>query len=115
MPEVPSRAIFLRSLPPQTAGLFGALAVGAVVIGLLARSSRMSSEVSSRSRPPRAALLLALGLGAASLGALAIGALAVGAVAIGRLAVGKARFRELEVDELTVRKLHVLERDGPAE
>jgi hypothetical protein len=90
------------------AASLGALAIGAVAIGLLARSSQRSNEASARSRLPQTANMLALALGAASLGALAIGA-----VAIGRLAIGKARLRELEIDELTIRRLHVLERDWP--
>jgi hypothetical protein len=32
---------------------------------------------------------------------------------VGRLAIKKARFGVLEVDELTVRKLRVVEHDGP--
>jgi hypothetical protein len=83
-----------------------ALAIGAVAIGLLARSSRMSGEASARSKLPRIANMFALAVGAASLGALA-----GGAVAVGRLAIGKARIRELEIDQLTVRRLHVSERD----
>ena len=51
--------------------------------------------------------------GAAAFGAVAIGALAIGRLAVGRLVIKKARFSALEVDELTVRKLRVVEREGP--
>ena len=42
-----------------------------------------------------------------------IGALAIGRLAVGRLTIRKARFGALEVDELTVRKLRVVENEGP--
>ena len=40
-------------------------------------------------------------------------ALAIGRLAVGRLVIKKARFSALEVDELTVRRLRVVEREGP--
>jgi hypothetical protein len=40
-------------------------------------------------------------------------ALAIGRVAVGRMTIRKARFGALEVDELTVRRLHIVEHDGP--
>jgi hypothetical protein len=95
-----------ESAPRLGPASLGALVIGAVAVGLLSRSSRMSGEVSARSKLPRIANVLALALGAS-----ALGALAVGAVAIGRLAVGKARIRELEIEKLTVRRLNVFERD----
>jgi hypothetical protein len=52
-------------------------------------------------------------LGAAAFGAVAIGALAIGRLAIGRLVIKKARFSRQEVDELTVRRLRVVEHEGP--
>jgi len=78
----------------------------------------MARQVTVQSKPSPAASLLALALGAAAVGAVAIGALAIGRLAVGRLAVGrlavkKARFGVLEVDELTVRRLRVVERQGP--
>jgi hypothetical protein len=73
----------------------------------------MAHEVIRQSTAVPATSLLALALGAAAFGALAIGALAVGRVAVGRLVIKKARFGALHVDELTVRKLRVVERDGP--
>ena len=73
----------------------------------------MPREVIKQPNTAPVTSLLALALGAAAFGAIAIGALAVGRIAIGRLAIKKARFGTLHVDELTVRKLRVLERDGP--
>jgi hypothetical protein len=75
----------------------------------------MTRDVTAR---PRAILpankLLALVLGAAAIGALAIGALAIGHVAVGRLVIRKARLGALEVDDLTVRRLRVVEHEGPS-
>ena len=73
----------------------------------------MAHEASRQSNVVPATSLLALALGAAAFGAIAIGALAIGRIAVGRLVIKKARFGVLKVDELTVRKLRVLERDGP--
>ncbi len=73
----------------------------------------MVHEVTGRSKAVPAASLLALALGAAAFGAVAIGALAVGRLVVGRLVIKKARFAALEVDELTVRKLRVVEHEGP--
>jgi hypothetical protein len=73
----------------------------------------MAREVIRQSKAVPATSLLALALGAAAFGAVAIGAVAIGRVAIGRLVIKKARFGALEVDELTVRKLRVVEHDGP--
>jgi hypothetical protein len=73
----------------------------------------MAREVIGRAKAIPAGRLLALALGAAALGAVAIGALAIGRLAVGRLAIKKARFGAIEVDELTVRKLRVVEREGP--
>jgi hypothetical protein len=73
----------------------------------------MAREVIRQADAVPATSLLALALGAAAFGAVAVGALAIGRVAIGRLVIKKARFGALEVDELTVRKLRVVERDGP--
>ena len=73
----------------------------------------MAREVSGRPKAVPTASLLALALGAAAFGAVAIGALAIGRLAVGRLVIKKARFGALEVDELTVRKLHVIEHEGP--
>jgi hypothetical protein len=73
----------------------------------------MAREVTVQSKPSPAASLLALALGAAAVGAVAIGALAIGRLAVGRLTIRKARFGALEVDELTVRKLRVVEHEGP--
>jgi hypothetical protein len=56
---------------------------------------------------------LVLALGAAAFGAVAIGALAIGRLDVGRLVIKKARFSALEVDGLTVRKLRVVEHEGP--
>ena len=95
-----------ESAPRLGPASLGALVIGGVILGLLSRNSRMSGEVSARSKLLLIANMLALAVGAASLGAAAIGA-----VAIGRLAIGKARIRELEIDQLTVRRLHVSERD----
>jgi len=74
----------------------------------------MAREVIRQSNTVPATSLLALALGAAAFGAVAIGALAVGRLAVGRLAIKKARFGVLEVDELTVRKLRVVDHDGPS-
>jgi hypothetical protein len=71
----------------------------------------MPREVTGPSNP--ATSLLALALGAAAIGAIAIGALAIGRLAVGRLVIKRARFRMLEVDELTVRRLRIVEHDGP--
>jgi hypothetical protein len=79
----------------------------------------MSREiVRRRAEAAPAVSVVATAIGAAAFGAIAVGAVAIGALAIGRLAVGritvkKARFHALDVDELTVRKLRVLEREGP--
>ena len=56
---------------------------------------------------------MALALGAAAFGAVAIGALAIGRLVVGRLVIKKARFGALEVDELTVRKMRIVEHQGP--
>ena len=56
---------------------------------------------------------MALALGVAAFGAVAIGALAIGRLVVGHLVIKKARFGALEVDELTVRKLRIVEHDGP--
>jgi hypothetical protein len=58
----------------------------------------------------------AVASGALALGALALGALAIGALAIYRLRIDRADMREahfgkVAIDDLTVRHLHVLERD----
>ncbi len=73
----------------------------------------MVREVTRQSKAVPASSLLALALGAAAFGAVAIGALAIGRLAVGRLVIKKARFSALEVDDLTVRKLRVVEREGP--
>jgi hypothetical protein len=78
----------------------------------------MASEVTSRSNARPAASLVAVALGAAAVGAVAIGALAIGRLAINRLAINrltvrKAQFGTLEVDDLTVRRLRVVEPQGP--
>jgi hypothetical protein len=57
--------------------------------------------------------MVALALGAAAFGAVAVGVLAIGRLAVSRMAIKKARFDVLEVDELTVRRLRVLDYDGP--
>lgn len=74
---------------------------------------QMAREVIRQSKAVPATSLLALALGAAAFGAVAVGALAIGRLAIGRLSIKKARFGAIEVDELTVRKLRVVEHDGP--
>jgi hypothetical protein len=74
---------------------------------------QMAHEAIRQSKIVPATSLLALALGAAAFGAIAIGAMAVGRMAVGRLVIKKARLGALEVDELTVRKLRVVERDGP--
>jgi hypothetical protein len=74
----------------------------------------MAREVTFQSKPIPAVSLLALALGAAAFGAVAIGALAIGRLAVGRLVIKKARFSALEVDELTVRRLRVVEHEGPS-
>jgi hypothetical protein len=73
----------------------------------------MARDAIRQSDAVPATSLLALALGAVALGAIAIGAVAVGRLAVGRLVIKKARLGTLEVDELTVRKLRVVERDGP--
>src|ERR1700738_2742136 len=73
----------------------------------------MAREVTFQSKPIPAVSLLALALGAAAFGAVAIGALAIGRLVVGHLVIKKARFNALEVDELTVRKLRVVEHEGP--
>jgi hypothetical protein len=73
----------------------------------------MAQEVTDQSKGGPAVSLLGLALGAAAIGAVAIGALAIGRLAVGRLVIKKARFGALEVDELTVRRLRVIEHDGP--
>jgi hypothetical protein len=73
----------------------------------------MAGEVSRQSKAVPAGSLLALALGAAAVGAVAIGALAIGRLVVGRLVIKKARFGVLQVDELTVRKLRVVDHNGP--
>ncbi len=73
----------------------------------------MTREVSRQLKAPPATSLLALALGAAAFGAVAIGALAVGRLVVGRLVIKKARFSAVEVDELTVRRLRVVDHEGP--
>jgi hypothetical protein len=73
----------------------------------------MVREVMRQSKAVPAASLLALALGAAAFGAVAIGALAIGRLVVGRLVIKKARFGALEVDELTVRKMRIVEHQGP--
>jgi hypothetical protein len=73
----------------------------------------MAREITRQSKTVPATSLLALALGAAAFGAVAVGALAIGRVAVGRLVIKKARFGALEVDQLTVRKLRVVDHDGP--
>jgi hypothetical protein len=73
----------------------------------------LARETARRSESAAVAGMIALALGAAAVGAVAIGALAIGRLAVGRLTIKKARFETLEVDELTVRRLRVLEKDGP--
>ena len=75
--------------------------------------SHMVREVMRRSKAVPAGNLLALALGAAAFGAVAIGALAIGRLVVGRLVIKKARFGALEVDELTVRKMRIVEHQGP--
>jgi hypothetical protein len=81
-------------------------------INLIAESE-MAREVTGASGPGPAASLVAVALGAAAVGAVAIGALAIGRLAIGRLTIRKAQFGSLEVDELTVRRLRIIEPQGP--
>jgi hypothetical protein len=78
----------------------------------------LAREVTGTTGPRPVASLVAVALGAAAVGAVAIGALAIGRLAINRLtinrlAVKKARLESLEVDELTVRRLRVIEPQGP--
>lgn len=73
----------------------------------------MARDVTHGSHPSPVASLVAVALGAAAVGAVAIGALAIGRLAIGRITVRKAQFGSLEVDELTVRRLRVIEPQGP--
>jgi hypothetical protein len=78
----------------------------------------MAREVTGSTGPRPVASLVAVALGAAAVGAMAIGALAIGRMAINRLAINrltvrKAQFGTLEVDELTVRRLRVIEPQGP--
>ena len=73
----------------------------------------MAREITTQSKAVLPTNLLTLALGAAAFGAVAIGALAIGRIVVGRLVIKKARFGALEVDELTVRKLRVVESDGP--
>jgi hypothetical protein len=75
--------------------------------------SQMAREVTGQSKAVSTASPLALALGAIALGAVAIGALAIGRLVVGRIVIKKARFGALEVDELTVRKLRVVEHEGP--
>jgi hypothetical protein len=77
----------------------------------------MARDVTQRSHPSPAVSLVAVA-GAAAIGAVAIGALAIGRLAISRLMISrlmvrKAQFGSLEVDELTVRRLRVIEPQGP--
>jgi hypothetical protein len=67
----------------------------------------MAREIADQSK----ASLLALALGVTALGATAIGALAIDRLVVGRLLVKHVHFREL--DTLTVRRLRVVEREGP--
>jgi hypothetical protein len=71
--------------------------------------SSIAREIADQSK----ANLLALALGVTALGATAIGALAIGRLVVGRLLVKHVHFREPEVDTLTVRRLRVVEREGP--
>src|SRR5215510_10138203 len=73
----------------------------------------MPRDIVRRAEAIPATSMIALAIGAAAFGAVAVGALAIGRLALGRVTVKKARFQTLEVDELTVRKLRVLEYDGP--
>jgi len=88
---------------------------GSEKLATIERGLPMTRDVTAR---PRAILpankLSALVLGAAAIGALAIGALAIGHVAVGRLVIRKARLGALEVDDLTVRRLRVVEHEGPS-
>jgi hypothetical protein len=72
-----------------------------------------ASSLTGQAKAVSAASLLALAVGAAAFGAVAIGALAVGRLVVGRLVIKNARFGALEVDELTVRKLRLVEHEGP--
>jgi hypothetical protein len=89
------------------------LRLGLSVIGTDEMKSQMAREITGQSKTIPAVSLLALALGAAGFGAVAIGALAIGRLAVGRLVIKKARFSKLEVDELTVRRLRVVEHEGP--
>lgn len=73
----------------------------------------MPRNVARRAEAIPATTMLALALGAVAFGAVAVGVLAIGRLAVGRVAVKKGRFEVLEVGELTVRRLRVLEQDGP--
>jgi hypothetical protein len=73
----------------------------------------MVREVTRQSKAVPVGSLLALALGAAAFGAVVIGALAIGRLVVGRLVIKKARFGALEVDELTVRKMRIVEHQGP--
>jgi hypothetical protein len=72
----------------------------------------MPREIIRRAEAVPATSMIALAIGAAAFGAVAVGALAIGRLVLGRVTVKKARL-PLEVDELTVRKLRVLEYEGP--
>jgi hypothetical protein len=75
--------------------------------------SQMARLVTGQSKVISTASLLALALGAVAFGAAAIGVLAIGRLVVGRVVIKKASFGALEVDELTVRKLRVVEHEGP--
>jgi hypothetical protein len=72
----------------------------------------MARDMSDRPTAGPAMSLLAFALGAAALGVVAVGALAIGRLAVGRLVIKRARFKALVVGDLTVRRLHIIERDG---
>ena len=73
----------------------------------------MPREIIRRAEAVPATSILALAIGAAAFGAIAVGAVAIGRLALGRVTVKKARVQAIEVDDLTVRRLRVLEYDGP--
>ena len=80
---------------------------------IVRRRSPRPRDVTRRADAIPATSLLALALGAAAFGAVAVGVLAIGRLAVSRMAIKKARFEVLEVDELTVRRLRVLDYEGP--
>jgi len=73
----------------------------------------MGRDVIVQSRAVPAVSAGAVALGAFAVGAAALGVFAIGRLAIGHIAVKKARFGTLDVDLLTVRRLRIIERDGP--